>query len=126
MKVGNLNYLYKKIFYENCCHSATKLPKPLCYRYMRVVAARWEVAARPQQPHPQPLPEKGGERLRAGWQQSPTPNPSPKGRGAAARRGGSRVVTSNDSPNLFTTVKAAFSCVENIVFQRRKRHFPAW
>jgi hypothetical protein len=35
-------------------------------------------------------------------------------------------VTSKDSPNLFTTVKAAFSCVENIVFQRRKRCFPAW
>ena len=35
-------------------------------------------------------------------------------------------MASNDSPNPFTTVKTAFSCGENTVFQRRKRHLPAW
>ena len=35
-------------------------------------------------------------------------------------------MASNDSPNAFTTVKTAFSCGENTVFQRRKRHLPAW
>ena len=69
-------------FCKNCCHSATNLPKSLCFRRMRVVAARWQVAA--------------------------------------------GLVTSNDSPNAFTTVKTAFSCGENAVFQRRKRRTPAW
>ena len=36
------------------------------------------------------------------------------------------LVTSNYTPNPFTTVKTAFSCGENTVFQRRKRHLPAW
>ena len=67
----------------------------------------------------------GGSKV-AGGSKAPPPTPSRKG-GERLRAGGdSRVVTSNDSPNLFTTVKAAFSCVENIVFQRRKRHFSAW
>ncbi len=58
---------------------------------------------------------------------SPTPSPSPIGRGAAAHREVmAGLVTSNDSPNAFTTVKTAFSCGENAVFQRRKRHLPAW
>ena len=61
------------------------------------------------------------------WQQSPTPSPSPIGRGAAAHREVmAGLVTSNDSPNPFTTVKTVFSCGENTVFQRRKRHLPAW
>ena len=78
----------KKFFYGNCCHSATNPPKPLCFKYIPVVAARWEVAAKFQQPHPQPLPEREGSGCAQGeWQQSPTTNPSPKGRGAAARRG---------------------------------------
>ena len=94
--------IYFLIFCKNCCHSATNLPKSLCFRRMRVVAARWEVA-------------------------SPTPSPSPIGRGAAAHREVmAGLVTSNDSPNAFTTVKTAFSCAENTVFQRRKRRFPAW
>ena len=36
----------KKFFYENCCHSATNPPKPLCFKHIPVVAARWEVAAK--------------------------------------------------------------------------------
>ena len=47
--------------------------------------------------------------------------------GGSKVAGGSKaVVTANDSPNLFTTVKTAFSYVENDVFLRRKRRFPAW
>ena len=97
---GNLQ-LEKKFFHKICCHSATSLPKPLCFKHIVVVAARWEVAARP---HPQPLHREG----------------------SGCAQGGRQVVTSNDSPKLFTTVKTAFSCGENGVFQRRKRHFPAW
>ena len=102
--------IYFLIFCKNCCHSATNLPKPLCFRRMRVVAARWQVAAKPKQahqPHPQPLPEREGS-------------------GCAQGVAAGSVVTSNDSPKPFTTVKTAFSCGENTVFQRRKRRTPAW
>ena len=64
MKVGNLNYLYKKIFLRKLlplCHHRPKIP---LYKGEK----RWW--------------QQGGR-----WQQgpnSPTPNPSPKGRGAAA------------------------------------------
>ena len=63
--------------------------------------------ATPAQPHPQPLPEREGS-------------------GCAQGVAAESVVTSNDSPKLFTTVKTAFSCGENTVFQRRKRRLPAW
>ena len=61
--------LEKNFFHRICCHSATSLPKPLWFRHIAVVAARWEVAAKPSPA-------------------SPTPSPSPIGRGAAAHRGG--------------------------------------
>ena len=51
-------FFREKIFFHKiCCHSATNLPKPLCFRHMPVVAARWQVAVKP---HPQPLPEREG------------------------------------------------------------------
>ena len=114
------NPSHKKFFYENCCHSATNPPKPLCFKHIPVVAARWEVAAKFHQPHPQPLPEREG----SGCAQGVT-----AGIGSDIKRFGSdikRFGSENDSPNAFTTVKTAFSCGENGVFQRRKRHLPAW
>ena len=64
---GNLLYVRKNFFHKICCHSATNLSKPLCFKHIAVVAARWEVAAKParqpnqpSQPHPQPLPEREG------------------------------------------------------------------
>ena len=93
----------KKIFHKICCHSATSLPKPLCFKHIAVVAARWEVAARParqpnkpSQPHPQPLPEREG---------------------SSCAQGDRQVVTSNDTKTVHHS--------ENIVFLRRKRCFPA-
>ena len=51
----------KKIFSCFCCHSATNTAgNPLYKGEAEVVAARWEVAAKPHQPHPQPLPEREG------------------------------------------------------------------
>ena len=77
----------------------------------------------------------GGSKVGGGSKASPTaqpaqpaPPPAPphrEGSGCAQEVAVEAVVTSSDS-SPFTTVKTAFSCGENTVFQRRKRHLPAW